>query len=506
MAVAVSKRMHYAERQRDGGAALDLARAPIVGRLLRWPRLRLALQVPLFLVAAVLILHGLFGPDLAPKNLATLVTWVHYRGLLVLVLLVAGNFFCMACPFLLPRELARRVFRPTWSWPQRFRNKWAAVVLFVAILFVYELFGLWSAPAWTAGLILAYFALALAVDAVFKHASFCKWLCPIGQFNFLASTLSPLEVRVRDAEVCTGCRTKDCIRGRPAAPQEPRPPALGHHRTSLPVIVQRGCELALFQPLKVGNLDCTFCLDCVHACPHDNVGVMTRLPGAELWAEGSRSGVGEPHRRADWAVLSLVFTFGALLNAFGMVTPVYALEKWLSDLLGVTQRGPILAILFIAGLVVEPAVLLGVAAWTTRRLTRSRQGLLAIGTRFAVSLVPLGFGVWLAHYAFHFLTGILTIVPVTQNALVELGLPLLGEPAWSLGGMRAGPVMVLERGLLALGLVGSWIVALRLARVEHPQAPWRAALPWLALHAILWAAAMWLLAQPMEMRGTFLGG
>jgi polyferredoxin len=33
--------------------------------------------------------------------------------------------------------------------------------------------------------------------------------------------------------------------------------------------------------MKVGNLDCTMCLDCVHACPHDNIALVTRIPGAE---------------------------------------------------------------------------------------------------------------------------------------------------------------------------------------------------------------------------------
>src|SRR6266487_2132080 len=93
-------------------AGFDLLRLPLVGRFVRWRHARLTLQMPLFALAVVLVLHGLFGPELAPKNLATLLTWVHYRGLLVLVLLVAGNFFCLACPFLLPRELARRLFRP----------------------------------------------------------------------------------------------------------------------------------------------------------------------------------------------------------------------------------------------------------------------------------------------------------------------------------------------------------------------------------------------------------
>ena len=185
-----------------------------------------------------MVLHGMFGPALAPKNLATTLTWVQFRGVLVLVILGAGNFFCLACPFMLTRNLARRFFQPRFNWPRRLRNKWMAAGLFVAILFAYELFDLWSSPWWTAWLIVGYFLAVLAVDGVFKHASFCKFVCPIGQFNFVASLLSPLEVRVRNHETCSGCATRDCIRGkRGDAPQAP--------------VLQRGCELALFQPLIV---------------------------------------------------------------------------------------------------------------------------------------------------------------------------------------------------------------------------------------------------------------
>lgn len=500
---AVTARPAYADRERAReGSTVDVLRWPLLGRFLRWRWARVVLQVPLFLLAALLIAHGLFGPDLAPKNLATLVTWVHYRGLLVLVLLLAGNLFCLACPFLLIRDLARRLFRPVWNWPRPLRNKWLAIALFVLILFAYEYFGFWSAPRWTAWLIVGYFAAALVVDALFKHAAFCKWICPIGQFNFVASTVSPLEVQVRDAAVCAGCRTKDCIRGT-SAPVEP---AGARGRLALPVLSQRGCELALFQPLKVGNLDCTFCLDCVHACPHDNIGLRSRLPGSELWTDSARSGLGKPLERRDLAALVLVFTFGALLNAFGMVSPVYAVQAWLSRLLGTTSRLPILGILFAVLLVVEPVVLLGLAAWWSRRAAKLRRSLLALATRYAFSLVPLGMGIWSAHYAFHFLTGILTVVPVTQNALKEMDWPILGGPNWRWTGLPAGSVYLVELGLLGLGLLGSWVVAVRLARQDHPQAPWRVHLPWLILHALLTAAAVWLLAQPMEMRGTFLGG
>jgi polyferredoxin len=464
---------------------------PAVRRFLRWRHARLLLQVPPFLVAAAMIVHGLWGPQLAPRNLATALTWVHFRGLLVLALLGAGNLFCMACPFMLVRDLGRRCFRPALRWPRRLRSKWLAVSLFVLVLFAYEAFDLWSSPWWTAWLIVGYFLAAFTVDALFEKASFCKWVCPLGQFNFVASTLSPLEVQVEDPEVCTRCTTKDCIAGR-------RDPVRRD------VVVQRGCELELFQPRKVGNMDCTFCLDCVQACPHDNVALTARLPGAELWMDPSRSGIGRFSRRQDLAALSLVFTFGALVNAFGMVSPVYALQTWLAARLGTPHRVATQGALFLLLLVIEPLLLLGAAAWATRRLGAWRGPLLQLVTRFTYALVPLGFGVWLAHYCFHLLTGLWTLVPVTQSALADAGMPLLGRPAWSLGGLAPRFVHPLQLGCLGLGLLGSLLVAWRIAEREAPERSARAFLPWGALCLLLWSAAVWLLAQPMEMRGTFM--
>ena len=260
----------------------DLLRVPLIGRFLEWKHARTLLAIPMLVVSVAMILQGLLGPTLAPKNLATVLTWVHFRGVLVLALLCAGNLFCLACPFMLVRNAMRRFVKPRFNWPRALRNKWIPVGLFALLLFCYELFSLWSSPWLTAWVIVGYFAAVLLVDGLFKHATFCKYVCPIGQFNFIAATASPLEVAVRDHEVCDTCGTKDCIRGR-------REPA-GRTDSEL-VILQRGCELALFQPAKVGNMDCTFCLDCVHACPHDNVGILSRLPAGELMTDPDRKSV-----------------------------------------------------------------------------------------------------------------------------------------------------------------------------------------------------------------------
>lgn len=472
--------------------SFDLLRVPLIGKLLTVRHARTLLQIPLFVISVAMVLHGLFGPALAPKNLATTLTWVHFRGALLFVLLFAGNFFCLACPFMLVRNLARKFFHPVRNWPRRLRNKWLSIGLLVTMLFVYEWLDLWASPWWTAWLIVAYFATALLIDAFFKHAPFCKFVCPIGQFNFVASTLSPLEVSVRDSDVCTRCKTKDCIRG----VREPSAPL---------VVIQRGCELALFQPRKVGNVDCTFCLDCVQACPHDNIGIIGRLPAAELINDVMRSGVGFFSKRRDLAVLIIAFSFGALLNALGMVSPVYALEQWLARVFGVNYELPVLAVIFTLFLVCEPLLLIGGAAWLTRVWGGKKRPLFSLAVRYSYSLVPVGFGIWLAHFGFHFLTGIFTFIPVTQSALAELGWPILGEPHWGLPGVTPNMVQLIEFGFITLGLLGSLVVSYSIAATEEVDHPTRVFSVWAALSLLIAASAFWLLSQPMEMRGVVFG-
>ena len=461
-------------------------RVPLIGSLLKQRHARTLLQIPLFLISIAMIGHGLFGPQLAPKNLATTFTWVHFRGALVLVLLFAGNFFCLACPFMLVRNFVRKFVRPVRNWPRALRNKWLSIGLFVAMLFVYEWLDLWASPWWTAWLIVTYFAAALVIDSIFKHATFCKFVCPIGQFNFAAATASPLEITVRDHDVCNRCATKDCIRG-------VREPA-----ASL-VVIQRGCELALYQPRKVGNMDCTFCLDCVQACPYDNVGIMSRVPAVELTVNPMRSGVGYLSQRKDLAALMIVFTFGALLNAFGMVSPVYALEEWLANALNVHYELPLLAFIFALFLIIEPVVLIGLASWLTRVWGKNGKPLLSIVVRYSYALAPLGFGMWLAHFSFHLLTGIYTFIPVVQSAV-----GFLGEPRWGAPGLAPNVVQLFEFGFITLGLLGSLLVSYAIAAAEEAK-PMRVFVVWAALAVIIAIGAFWLMSQPMEMRAVAFG-
>ncbi len=475
----------------------DLTRAPLLGRFLRWKHARTALQVPLLLLAAVIVLDGLFGPQLSPQNAAGVAPWIQWRGLVVLALLLAGNLFCMACPFMLPRRLAKKIFPADRPWPSWLSGKWLALGLLVLFFWAYEAFDLWATPWWTAWLVLAYFVGAFVVDAFFRGAAFCKHVCPIGSFNFANSLASPGEVRVRDVDLCAACETKDCIAGRHEID-----PRTGHER-----LVQSGCELWLFQPRKAGNMDCTFCLDCVQACPYDNVGILPRMPAAELRDDPWRSGIGRFTERPDALALVMAVVFLAFLNAAGMIRPMADAEEAIAAALGGGEVVVWTAVM-VMGLGVIPIVLLSATGALSRLLAGGDIPVRHNVLRMAWGLVPVGFGMWLAHYAFHFLGSGLNLVPVLHRAGTDAGL-LGGTPDWSLGAMMPVDWIVpLEMVVLEVGLIGSVVLLYFIARSTFGsrQRARRAFAPWAVLSVALGLGGAWIMLQPMEMRGMMRDG
>jgi cytochrome c oxidase assembly factor CtaG/polyferredoxin len=472
--------------RRRNASVFDLLRVPLVGAFLQWRLTRRVVQTLMLLVAVAVVVDGLTGPQVGAMNLAGVLPWVHWRGFLILGLLSAGNVFCYACPFTLPRTLAGRWLTPRREWPRPLRSKWLAVGLLVVFLWAYEAFALWDSPWWTAWIAIGYFAGAFAVDTIFRSGTFCKYVCPVGQFNFVQSLVSPLEVKVRDASTCAACRTRDCIQGRDGSP---------------------GCATGLFQPRKAGNLDCTFCLDCVRACPYDNVGVLAVTPGAELWRDTFRSGIGRLARRTDIAALALVLVFGAFANAAGMVAPVVQWLDGLSSWLG--QATPLLAItaFFFVALGVAPLLTVGLAALASRRWGRLPEPVRAVANRFAFALIPLGFAMWLAHYCFHLLTGYDAVIPAAQRFAGDWGWPGANDPNWIYACCRPVPAWLFRAEIVCLdiGLLLSLYAGHRLARDQSPR-PLRALAPWALLMVFLFAAGVWIVLQPMQMRGTLPAG
>ncbi len=468
----------------------DLTRIPVLGRFIRWKHARTAVQVPLLLLAAVIVVDGLFGPRAGPENAAGVGPWIQWRGFVVLALLLVGNLFCMACPFMLPRRLAKKLLPANRSWPTALRPKWLALALLVTFFWGYEAFDLWDSPWLTAWLVLAYFTAAFVIDGFFKGAAFCKHVCPIGSFNFVNSLASPGEVRVRDSAVCDACQTKDCIAGRYDGDR----------------LVQSGCELWLYQPRKVGNMDCTFCLDCVQACPHDNVGVIARVPGAELVRDRWRSGIGRLGDRPDLLVLTMVLVFAAFVNAAGMIGPTQDFQAALSGALGSEGHVVGWTIFLIVTLGLLPAVLLAGATTASQRLGGGSVPARRVLLRMAYGLVPLGFAMWIAHYGFHFLASGLTLVPVLHRVAGDVGLATTA-PDWSLGPLVPTDWLIpFEIVALEVGLIGSLVLLYFIARATFPtrRAVRLGFAPWALLAMVLAAAGAWIMTQPMAMRGMMM--
>jgi cytochrome c oxidase assembly factor CtaG/polyferredoxin len=465
--------------------AFDLMRVPLLGQFLRWRLARPAMQLLMMMLAAVVIFDGLNGPQVSPMNLAGTLPWIHWRGLLILSLLVAGNAFCMACPFTLPRRLARRWFSKGRPWPRGLRSKWLATGLVATFLWSYEAFALWDSPWVTAWIAIGYFVAAFVVDTCFSGAAFCKYICPIGQFNFVQALVSPLEVSIRQPAVCTSCTSKECIRGNSTIP---------------------GCETHLFQASKHGNLDCTFCLDCVHVCPHKNVGILAVVPGQTLWSDSFRSGIGRFSTRADLAALALVLVFGAFANAAGMILPVVEWQNQFAQLFGNLPSRAITSATYLIALVILPLILVAIVSVTSRRWAKLEESTLRTATRFAYALVPLGFAMWLAHYSFHFFTSWQSLWPVTQRFAQDHGWAVLGTPEWACACCASAATWIPRAELLFLdlGLLGSLYAAYRIAELNARSAAQvvKSFMPWATLVVLLFIVAVWIIYQPMQMRGT----
>ena len=492
-------------------APLDILRLPMIGAALRHRNGRLLLQIPFLVLALLMLYDGFTGPQNAAQNLATVGAWVHYRGLLVIALLMAGNLFCMGCPFTLPRTLARRWVRPKRRFPARLRNKWVAIAGLVALFFAYEWLNMWASPLLTAWVIVAYFAASFILEALFDESPFCKYVCPLGSFNFAYSTGAPLQITAKNPDVCKSCVGKECVNGSFSPTLIIRVDEIGdstrtvaHDRRGV-----LGCGTELFVPTIKSNMDCVLCLDCARACPHDNVALAARR-SFRAWFDPAAW-----PKRWDVTLLIVILAAFGIVNAFGMIPPVYDLIDGIAGALGmmsggdVTPAGEAVALALIFGLlgVALPVIAVRGAATLSRKLANTKFAYTDrdVAAAFTPAFVPLGFAVWIAHYGFHFLTGALTIVPVFQAFLIDHGITFLGEPDWTLSGMTDTALIGVMQFAVVVGGMGlSLLVAERAASRLYKRRAMPGLIPFALLLLVMMLAALFVFTQPMEMRGTAL--
>ena len=421
----------------------------------RWPQFLLrsiALAGFLFTIVA-----GFSGSVVGSHNFAIIFVWIAWWTLLKLVLIpFGGRAWCSICPLPLAGEWIQQggllnAGPPRrglgWRLPRRLRGVWVQAVIFLLIgLFVAVTLTTARVTAWILAGILV---LALVLAVLFERRTFCSTLCPIGGFIGLYSRAAPVELRIKDRGVCARHSEKSCY---------------------------THCSWGIYPVALKSNAPCGLCMECVRACPHDNIAVNLRPFGGDLHP-AIRPGL-------DDAFLALVMLGTALVYSTLFSGPWGELKTAAYDL---GSRGWLLYSAGLLGvtLIVIPGLYL-LAVRVGQDLAAQTISLWKAARQQTSTLVPLGLMAWITFtisFAFSKYNYVLTVISDPMG----WGWDLFGTADLTVKADLSGISLFLQALALLVGLFWST----RVARRHAPTL--RSAVP-MTLFCLLFTLSMaWLL-------------
>ena len=227
-------------------------------------------------------------------------------------------------------------------------------------------------------------------------------------------------------------------------------------------------------------------------------------PAQTLIEDRRGSGIGRLMQRPDVAAMVLILVFGAFANAAGMTEPVMMWMHHLHALeqarLGLSSMVPIVSALYACGLLIIPAILAAACGWASLHWARASAGRKELTYGFTLALVPLGFSMWLAHFSKHLVAGWSALVPAVERFFSRVSSGVYAQ-AWVPVWMLSVDLLFLDLGLL-LTLYVAWRVARQATDGKRNAAAVLA--PWAVLAGALYSAGVWIVFQPMQMRGTMM--
>lgn len=289
--------------------------------------------------------------------------------------------------------------------------------------------------------------MGVILSVLYKNRIFCRYVCPVGGFIGLYSMLSPLELRVRDPQVCLDHTTKDCVTGN----------ANGY-----------GCPWIVFPGKLERNNYCGMCAECLRTCPKNNITFNLRSFGSDLLVA--------EERKLDEAYKAFIMLTCALAYSAVLLGPWGWLKNWAN--MHTLPHWLIYAAVFLAmNLLIMPALFLG-ATWLSQRIYPKPIPIKRLFVDYAYTLVPMGLAAWMA-----FSLGFVLI-----NG--SYALQVLSDPfgwGWNLfgtGNLHWTPIFTnlipfLQVGVLIIGLLFSVNTAFKIAQqhVPFPKIAFRAILP-----------------------------
>jgi len=261
-------------------------------------------QVTVFIVMLVgyifAIMAGLIGTPVGSHNFSIVFVWIAWWAILILIAVpFFGRGWCAVCPIPLPGEwlqrgavLAppdKRLRWPNLRVPKMFRNIWLQNLSFLLLALFSSV--LLTTPNITGVVLAAMLFAAIGLSAIFERRAFCRYLCPVSGFIGLYSQLAPIELRIKDKQICAACKGKPCYNGS----------ADGH-----------GCPWNVFPGSLTKNTYCGLCMECIRTCPHDNIAVNLRPFSADL---------AKPSTRLDEAFKAFIMLGSAMIYAGVLLGP-----------------------------------------------------------------------------------------------------------------------------------------------------------------------------------------
>ncbi len=415
-----------------GAATRQDRAAPGRVNLLRisWLRPLLVSRWPQFLVRAVTlagfvfaITAGLLGSQVGSHNFAIIFVWIAWWTALKLVFIpFGGRSWCSVCPIPLPGEWLQqggilekgRRFGLNLRWPKRLRNSWLQSNGFLLI-------GLFSAltltdPRVTGWVLLALFALAIGLSLIFERRAFCSYICPIGGFTGIYARTAPVELRVLDNAICAAHIEKTCF---------------------------QSCPWGLYPVAFRDSSACGLCMECLRACPKDNIAVNLRPFGSDLTQPGSRT-------RLDAAFLTLVMLGSAITFAAVFTGPWGSLKSAAFAIGSLAWLG--YAVGFLALNLLALPGLFTLTVWVGHKLSGAKLPLRQMIAEQSQALLPLGLMAWIAFTVSFALPKLSYILGVVSDPF-GWGRSLLGAAATRWSPDVSGFSSILQVILLFTGLL-----------------------------------------------------
>lgn len=371
----------------------------------RWPQF--VIRVLALAGFLLVILGGLLGTPVGNQNISIVLLWIGWWGVLILMAVPAlGRGWCSICPIPLVGEWLQRgaVLGPVEGrrgiglnrpWPKRLRNIWVQNGFFLGLAVFSTL--ILTNPLITSIAVLALLLISTGISLVFERRAFCRYVCPVSGFIGLYSQVAPIEVRVVDPNICRDHSEKTCYTGNGSG---------------------YGCPWGLFPAAITKNVNCGTCMECLRACPYQNMGVNTRPIGKDL--------LNPRERRMDEAFKAFIMMGGAVVYSLVLLGPWGSIKQaaYLPGSLGwlVFASALVLFVLVILPGTLYMGIRLSVPGLTSAQMKREF-------IQQSYALVPLGLAAWIA-FSLSFI--------FTNISYVYLGLSDPFGWGWNLLGMTGG--------------------------------------------------------------------